>query len=993
MASALGEGEASSSTATGNSCKHQVFLSFRGEDTRKGFTDHLSASLERRGITAYRDDKNLEKGDVIQDELLKAIEESMFAVVVLSPNYASSSWCLDELHNILECSKNHGLSVVPVFYNVEPSDVRHQKGNFKKALRKHQNRFGQDSDKIRRWTDALTQIASFSGWDSKNQQEARLVENIVDHIQKKLLPKFPSCPENLVGILPKMEDVFSLLGMGSNNVHFVGIWGMGGIGKTTVARAVYEAIQSKFQVCCFMRDVREVSKAKGFVHLQKLLLSTLNVSDEFYDIEDGKKMIRNWLCKKKVLLVLDDISEEIQLENLAGKQDWFGPGSTVIITTRYMHLLEIHRVNGTYKVEGLVEEEALRLFCLKAFKRDKPEEGYLDLSKDIAKYTGGLPLALKVLGSYLCGRDLHFWHRTARELGSVLPSEILNTLKISFDHLEPTEKYIFLDIACFFKGMNRDEVVNILQMCDYYDGIENGIVTLIEKSLITLSKDEMLEMHDLLQDMGKNIVFQEFPTNPGKRSRLWSKMDIDQVLTNDMGTEAIQGIVLHSSYEARWSIEAFSKTSQLTFLSLHGMKLPLGLNYLPRSLKVLHWNYCPLKTLPLADQKYELVEIKLRNSKIEQVWHGKKFLEKLKYLDLSVSENLTGTPDISGAPMLQKLNLQFCSGLSEVHPSLTHHENLVQLDFSNCTSLKTIPGKLKMSSLEELDLSNCSSFVNLPEFAECMKLSLLSLKRTSIKNLPRSVSSSLPLLCSLDLSCCNLTKLAFPCNIFHLPLLTDLNLSRNKFVHVPISLHKLPKLKRLCLNNCPNLKSLPVLPSSIEKLEACNSFIAYHESGLFDRCESIFNFFRSSSSDRSQVFIMEFTSWVYTKEKVSPWQSFLSFNLEDGEHLSLPPQGDFAPNDRLGIILCFQTATYLNKTDLCVCNGRRWITKKNSGEKGNRVYFILLTNDYFSDESCPDYTFKLSVNNDLNHNMHKQAWSYGSNQCWGRWVHQQDFID
>ena len=90
------------------------------------------------------------------------------------------------------------------------------------------------------------------------------------------------------------------------------------------------------------------------------------------------------------------------------------------------------------------------------------------------------------------------------------------------------------------------------------------------------------------------------------------------------GTEAIQGIVLSSSYEARWSAEAFSKTSQLKFLRLYGMKLPVGLRYLPTSLKVLHWQWCPLKTLPLADQLYEVVEIKLQGSEIEQLWHGKK---------------------------------------------------------------------------------------------------------------------------------------------------------------------------------------------------------------------------------------------------------------------------------------------------------------------------------------------------------------------------------
>ncbi|MED6159803.1 hypothetical protein PIB30_045549 [Stylosanthes scabra] len=157
---------------------HRVFLSFRGKDTRNGFTSHLYAALNRKGITTYKDDKNLRKGNVISDELLKAIEESRFAVIVLSPNYASSTWCLDELCKILDCNNNLGQHIVVVFYGVEPSDVRHQKRTFQEAFKNHQHRFGEDSEKIQRWRDALTQVAAYSGWTSINQNEAELVENI-----------------------------------------------------------------------------------------------------------------------------------------------------------------------------------------------------------------------------------------------------------------------------------------------------------------------------------------------------------------------------------------------------------------------------------------------------------------------------------------------------------------------------------------------------------------------------------------------------------------------------------------------------------------------------------------------------------------------------------------------------------------------------------------------------------------------------------------------
>ena len=148
---------------------NHVFLSFRGEDTRKGFTDHLFASLERRGIKTFKDDHGLEKGRVISPELMKAIEESMFVLVILSPNYASSTWCLDELQKIVECKNTFGQAVFPVFYGVDPSDARHQRGTFGEAFRKHEERFREDRKKVRKWRDALREVASYSGWNSKDQ--------------------------------------------------------------------------------------------------------------------------------------------------------------------------------------------------------------------------------------------------------------------------------------------------------------------------------------------------------------------------------------------------------------------------------------------------------------------------------------------------------------------------------------------------------------------------------------------------------------------------------------------------------------------------------------------------------------------------------------------------------------------------------------------------------------------------------------------------------
>lgn len=145
---------------------HDVFLSFRGEDTRNGFTGHLYAALCRENINTFIDDR-LNRGDHISDSLHKAIDESTIYVVVFSEHYAYSTWCLDELTQILECKQEFGRLVIPIFYKVDPSNVRHQRGTYADAFVKHEKRFKEEL--ILKWKAALTQVAGFSGWDSKNR--------------------------------------------------------------------------------------------------------------------------------------------------------------------------------------------------------------------------------------------------------------------------------------------------------------------------------------------------------------------------------------------------------------------------------------------------------------------------------------------------------------------------------------------------------------------------------------------------------------------------------------------------------------------------------------------------------------------------------------------------------------------------------------------------------------------------------------------------------
>ncbi|XP_052876856.1 disease resistance protein RPV1-like [Gossypium arboreum] len=149
--------------------KYDVFLSFRGEDTRKSFTDHLYHALNRSGIVTFRDDPKLEAGEEIAPELFKAIQQSWCSVIVFSETYALSGWCLEELAELLNKKNDKAHKVFLIFYHVDPSDLRKQKGKVEEAFAKQEERYKEDKYKIQKWRNALTEVANISGWHLNNR--------------------------------------------------------------------------------------------------------------------------------------------------------------------------------------------------------------------------------------------------------------------------------------------------------------------------------------------------------------------------------------------------------------------------------------------------------------------------------------------------------------------------------------------------------------------------------------------------------------------------------------------------------------------------------------------------------------------------------------------------------------------------------------------------------------------------------------------------------
>ncbi|XP_038720075.1 disease resistance protein RPV1-like isoform X1 [Tripterygium wilfordii] len=161
--------------------KYDVFISFRGTDTRDNFTSHVYDALCNARIQTFIDN-DLNRGDDVSDALLQTIADSKITVVIFSENYASSRWCLDELVKIMECNKENGQIVIPVFFKVDPSHVRNQSGPFGQALAPYEGHL-----KIQIWRDALKKAANLSGWDSKVERpEAMLIKSLVRDILDKL---------------------------------------------------------------------------------------------------------------------------------------------------------------------------------------------------------------------------------------------------------------------------------------------------------------------------------------------------------------------------------------------------------------------------------------------------------------------------------------------------------------------------------------------------------------------------------------------------------------------------------------------------------------------------------------------------------------------------------------------------------------------------------------------------------------------------------------
>ncbi|PWA85385.1 toll/interleukin-1 receptor (TIR) domain-containing protein [Artemisia annua] len=256
--------------------------------------------------------------------LLRPLKTQNFTLLFSPSNYASSSWCLEELVKITECQTMDEHTVYPVFYDVEPTEVHKQTGAVGVAFEKRK-----EEKAARKWREALKEASDLAGWELKciaNGHEAKFIQKIVEEISLELRFINSSSDGNLIGMETRVNEVISSLEPGVGDVRMLRIWGMGGAGKTTLARAIFDQISFQFDGESFIENVREVSKAslEGLKKLQKQVFSDVlkDQNIEVSSVSGGKNMMQRRMRGRKVLVVLDDVDHKDQLEALAGDCNW-----------------------------------------------------------------------------------------------------------------------------------------------------------------------------------------------------------------------------------------------------------------------------------------------------------------------------------------------------------------------------------------------------------------------------------------------------------------------------------------------------------------------------------------------------------------------------------------------------------------------------------------------------------------------------------------------
>ncbi|XP_014490509.1 TMV resistance protein N [Vigna radiata var. radiata] len=631
--------------------KYDVIINFTGEDIHTKFISHLNSALSTVGLTTFLHHPNA-------------------------------------LLQIIKWHQTYCRHVLPVYYEIQPSDVRLQKGDFGKALKAtaEQTFSGEElKHGMSRWRHALTKVANLFGWDESNHRsDAELVDKIV-------------------------KSVVNLPALSATKYQH-------GSGKTTLAKAIYNQIHWTFKDKSFIENISRVSEIRGLLRLQEqLLLDVLKQKVEIPSVDVGRTMIRERLLGKRVLIVLDDFSD-FYSENLFDLRDCLKllfEGTVIIVTSTYGTRL-IDQADSVFRVERMNEEESLELLSWHAFRKPKLKEEYKDLARSVVIYCGGLPLALEVVGSTLFEKTKEEWKSLLFKYPIIGWHRVSEIIKVSIEgSLNEMEKDIFLDICCFFVGKSIAYVRKILNGCEV--DVVIGIRVLIQRNLIKIDNNNKFEMHPLLQEIRLQIIGDKFAGDFEKNRLPW-KYETEEAL------QLLPSKLLTAIGSVQPTVNSQYLVEKLRWISFHGF-----------SSECLPNNF-----------DYDPIAIELKRSLLRFLWKTPQVLRSLKILNLSHSKHLTTTPDFTGLPSLVHLIFKYCSRLRKVHQSIGSLNSLILLNLKDCTSLSNLPREMyELKSLRTLILSGCSK-IDLMENDMVQMESLITLiaENKAVKEVRFSIVSS-----------------------------------------------------------------------------------------------------------------------------------------------------------------------------------------------------------------------------------------------------------
>lgn len=307
--------------------------------------------------------------------------------------------------------------------------------------------------------------------------------------------------------------------------------------------AVFNQISRSFDAGSFLANVGESSSRYGLQYLQRSLVSDLRApqsSASISDTDGGIKTLQAIRRSRKLLIILDNVTEKEQIESLAGSSSWFGPSSRIIVTTRDIRELEnrerLEEASGsgnstrvrTMEIKEMDFHQALQLFSLLAFKTVSPPDDYRVISTEVVRSIWRLPLVLEAIGAHLHGKDMEQWEEKRRTLAKISKKDIQKMLMLSYQGLDFRTKQIFLDVACLPPNLGKASAFCMWRSCGFRPEI--GIEVLLSLSLIKVVDNDILWMHDHVRGLGREIVSMENFMDLGQRSRLWDCKEAFDIL-------------------------------------------------------------------------------------------------------------------------------------------------------------------------------------------------------------------------------------------------------------------------------------------------------------------------------------------------------------------------------------------------------------------------------------------------------------------------------